>query len=50
MGMSGGIDVMVLDVMLPCRDGFDVIKNLRAAKQTIPTIMVSARDAMAVHR
>src|ERR1700722_8736339 len=47
MGMSGGIDVMVLDVMLPCRDGFDVIKNLRAAKQTIPTIMVSACDAMA---
>ena len=46
MGMSGGIDVMVLDVMLPCRDGFDVIKNLRAAKQTIPTIMVSACDAM----
>jgi DNA-binding response OmpR family regulator len=47
MGMSGGIDVMVLDVMLPRRDGFDVIKNLRAAKQTIPTIMVTARDTMA---
>src|SRR5579863_4390202 len=47
MGMSGGIDVMVLDVMLPRRDGFDVIRNLRAAKQTIPTIMVTARDTMA---
>ncbi len=47
LGMSGGIDVMVLDVMLPRRDGFDVIKNLRAAKQTIPTIMVTARDTMA---
>jgi DNA-binding response OmpR family regulator len=47
MGMSGGIDVMVLDVMLPRRDGFDVIKHLRAAKQTIPTIMVTARDTMA---
>jgi DNA-binding response OmpR family regulator len=46
MGMSGGVDVMVLDVMLPRRDGFDVIKNLRAAKQTIPTIMVTACDAM----
>jgi len=36
----------VLDVMLPRRDGFDVIQNLRAAKQTVPTIMVTARDAM----
>ena len=48
MGMSGGLDLMVLDVMLPGRDGFDVIKQLRAAKQMIPTIMVlTARDRMA---
>jgi DNA-binding response OmpR family regulator len=47
MGMAGGLDVMILDVMLPHRDGFDVIKNLRAAKQMIPTIIVSARDTMA---
>lgn len=46
MGLSGGMDLMVLDVMLPRRDGFDVIRKLRAAKQTLPTIMVSARDAM----
>src|SRR5215469_14907212 len=38
---------MVLDVMLPRRDGFDVIRNLRAAKQMLPTIMVTARDSMA---
>jgi DNA-binding response OmpR family regulator len=46
MGMSGGLDILVLDVMLPGRDGFDVIKHLRAAKQMIPTIMVTARDSM----
>jgi DNA-binding response OmpR family regulator len=46
MGLSGGLDLMVLDVMLPRRDGFEVIRNLRAAKQTLPTIMVTARDAM----
>jgi DNA-binding response OmpR family regulator len=46
MGLSGGVDLMVLDVMLPRRDGFDVIRNLRAAKQTLPTIMVTARDAL----
>src|SRR5215475_8547703 len=46
MDRSGGLDLMVLDVMLPRRDGFDVIRNLRAAKQMLPTIMVTARDAM----
>ena len=44
MGLSGGVDVMVLDVMLPHRDGFDVIRNLRAAKQMLPTLILSARD------
>jgi DNA-binding response OmpR family regulator len=46
MGLSGGMDLMVLDCMLPRRDGFDVIRSLRAAKQMLPTIMVSARDTM----
>jgi DNA-binding response OmpR family regulator len=46
MGLSGGLDLMVLDVMLPRRDGFDVIRNLRSAKQMAPAIMVSARDGM----
>src|SRR5580704_14158322 len=46
MGMAGGLDVLVLDVTLPRMDGFDVIRTLRAAKKTVPTIMVTARDAM----
>jgi DNA-binding response OmpR family regulator len=46
IGISGGLDVIVLDVMLPGRDGFDVIRNLRAAKSMVPTIMVTACDAM----
>jgi DNA-binding response OmpR family regulator len=47
MGMMGGLDVLVLDVMLPYRDGFDVIRNLRAARQMTPALMVTARDTMA---
>ena len=47
MGMMGGFDVLLLDVMLPQLDGFDVVKSLRAARQMTPVIMVSARDAMA---
>ena len=46
LGLSGGLDVMVLEAMLPRRDGFDVIRNLRAAKSMVPAIMVTARDAM----
>lgn len=45
MGLSGGLDLMVLDVMLPRRNGFDVIRNLRAAKQMLPMLILSARDA-----
>ncbi len=47
IGMMGGLDALVLDVMLPRRDGFDVIRSLRAARQMTPAIMVTARDAMA---
>ncbi len=36
-------DVIVLDVMLPKRDGFSVLKALRAHKAT-PVIMLTARD------
>jgi DNA-binding response OmpR family regulator len=43
-GLSGGLDLMVLDLMLPRRDGFDVIRNLRAAKQILPMLILSARD------
>jgi DNA-binding response OmpR family regulator len=46
-GRSQDLDVILLDVMLPRMDGFAVIKNLRAENFTTPTIMVTARDAMA---
>ena len=36
-------DVIVLDVMLPKRDGFSVLKGLRMSKST-PVIMLTARD------
>jgi DNA-binding response OmpR family regulator len=47
MGLCDGLDVIVLDVMLPRRDGFEVIRHLRAANRNTPTIMVTARDSMA---
>src|SRR3954452_23029537 len=47
LGMMGGLDVLVLDVMLPLRDGFEVIRNLREARRMTPAIMVTACDSMA---
>jgi two-component system, OmpR family, alkaline phosphatase synthesis response regulator PhoP len=36
-------DVLVLDVMLPGKDGFTVMSELRAAGRFVPTLMLTAR-------
>ena len=36
-------DVVVLDIMLPGKDGFTVMRELRYAGQFIPTLMLTAR-------
>src|SRR5690242_5972338 len=36
-------DVVVLDVMLPGKDGFTVMSEMRQARQFIPTLMLTAR-------
>jgi DNA-binding response OmpR family regulator len=36
-------DLMVLDVMLPGKDGFEVAAELRKAHQFLPTLMLTAR-------
>ncbi len=38
-----GFDVVVLDVMLPGKDGFAVMSELRAGGQYVPTLMLTAR-------
>lgn len=42
--LSGEYDVVVLDVMLPEMDGFEVVRRLRNAKVATPVIMLTARD------
>ncbi len=39
-------DLIVLDVMLPDMDGFDVIRRLRGGGTRIPVVFLTARDAM----
>src|SRR5262245_54014266 len=39
-------DAIVLDVMLPGRDGWDVLRSVRSAGRTVPVIMLTARDTV----
>ncbi|HEX6324579.1 MAG TPA: response regulator transcription factor [Vicinamibacterales bacterium] len=42
-GSGGGpYDLVVLDVMLPGKDGFAVVSDLRAAKQFVPVLILTA--------
>ena len=38
-----GIDLVLLDVMLPGLDGFEVVRRLRAAGSFVPVVMLTAR-------
>lgn len=38
-------DLVLLDVMLPDMEGFDVIRRLRARGQPVPVLFLTARDA-----
>lgn len=39
-------DLVILDVMLPKMDGFDVLEALRAAKRPCKVLMLTARDSV----
>ena len=43
---SCAYDLMILDLGLPGRDGLEVLRRLRARKQSLPVIITTARDAV----
>ncbi len=44
MAVQAPYDVVVLDIMLPGLNGYDVLKHLRARKVWSPVLMLSAKD------
>jgi two-component system copper resistance phosphate regulon response regulator CusR len=46
LALGGGFDAIVLDLMLPGRDGFSVLRSLRQAGVSTPVICLTARDGV----
>ena len=44
LGLTGDPDLILLDVMLPKMNGFDICAKLRDAGSTVPIIMLTARE------
>jgi heavy metal response regulator len=44
MAESASYDLLVMDVMLPKKDGLTVVKELRQAGRSTPVLMLTARD------
>jgi two-component system, OmpR family, alkaline phosphatase synthesis response regulator PhoP len=42
--LAPAFDVLILDVMLPGKDGFSVMSEMRQSGMFIPTLMLTARD------
>jgi DNA-binding response OmpR family regulator len=47
LAVNGNFDLIVLDLMLPGRDGLSVLKALRKAGIAVPVILLTARNELA---
>jgi two-component system OmpR family response regulator len=43
---AGHYDAIILDLMLPVMDGWEVLRKLRKAGHTVPVLVLTARDAL----
>ncbi|MFL5887191.1 MAG: response regulator transcription factor [Thermoleophilaceae bacterium] len=46
LAVAGDVDLVILDLMLPGRDGISVLQGIRRAKPGLPVILLTARDAV----
>ena len=43
---AGGIDLVLLDIKMPKRDGMEVLQALHAAESTVPVVMISGHGTV----
>jgi DNA-binding response OmpR family regulator len=46
LAASESYDVVLLDIMLPGRDGLSILRSLREQKNTVPVILLTARSGL----
>jgi two-component system copper resistance phosphate regulon response regulator CusR len=46
LARSGRFDLLVVDVMLPNKNGFDVVSELRRGDADVPVLFLTARDSV----
>ena len=46
LALANDYDALVLDVMLPGRDGLEVLRELRARRKAVPILVLSARSSV----
>jgi DNA-binding response OmpR family regulator len=47
LALGSGVDLVILDRMLPGRDGIEVLAAIRQAKPSLPVLMLTARGEVA---
>jgi DNA-binding response OmpR family regulator len=45
LALAGDLDLVLLDLVLPRRDGLEVLRRIRSAEPALPVIVVTARGA-----
>jgi CheY-like chemotaxis protein len=38
-------DLLIVDIMLPGRNGYEIVRGLRASGKSVPIVMLTARDS-----
>ncbi|WP_321836031.1 heavy metal response regulator transcription factor [Pseudomonas kulmbachensis] len=46
LALTGDYSLLILDVMLPGRDGWQILQSVRSAGLTMPVLFLTARDAV----
>lgn len=45
MALQNNIDLLILDIMLPGKNGFEICKKLKSEKPLLPVLMLTARNS-----